>query len=463
MTEEMTDKNWRAKPPAPAPPREWKFPDLHRTTLRNGLRLIAARHSNAPLASIRVVIRSGAGAEPQDKAGLASITAGLLEEGAAGRSSMEIAEEVARLGAFLGAGADWDASYAALDVLSKNLSEGLQIVRDVLLEPHFEQDELDRARDERLTSIIQQRDDPASIAARSFSRRLYEGIRYGTPLIGSEETVAAITREDVADFYRQAYVPSNVSIVITGDVEPDDVLEMVETGFDQWEGPADVPPLPEKPRRAEATRVLVVDRPGSVQSEIRIGHVGVERATEDYFPIVVMNALLGEVFNSRIMINLRERHGYTYGARSSFVFRKHAGPFVVSTAVRSEVTVEAVREVFSELDRIRREEIAEDELEHAKNYLMGVFPATVETANDLANRIQEMELYELPTDYFEHYRENIRSVTRHDAARAAEQYISPQAATIVIVGQARDLFARLSELGHLTEVVDIDGNPIAEP
>ncbi len=460
MSDGSIPTSWRSDPPSPAPPRDWKFPELHRRTLSNGLRVIAARHSSAPLASVRAVVHSGAGAEPTDRAGLAAMTAGLLEEGAAGRGSLEIAEDVARLGAFLGAGADWDASYVALDVLSRNLDRGLEIVRDVLLHPDFEEGEIERAREERLTSIIQQRDDPASIAARNFSGRLYEGIRYGTPLSGTESTVRSIGREDITGFYRSTYVPSNVSLVITGDIDPDQVIEAVEKLFGGWEGSSGTPPGSGTPRRAESARTVIVNRPGSVQSEIRIGHVGVARSTEDYFSIVVMNALLGEVFNSRIMLNLRERHGYTYGARSSFIFRKHAGPFVVSTAVRSEVTAEAVSEIFLELDRIRREQIGEDELEHAKNYLMGVFPATVETANNLANRVQEMELYGLPVDYFEHYRENIRKVTSSDAARAAERYISPDSATIVVVGEAKDLFDRLSELGHSTEVVDIDGRPV---
>ena len=462
MSDRPTMNDWRSRPPVPAPPREWHFPALHRTTLPNGLKLIAARHSSAPLVSIRVVLRSGAGSEPIERAGLASLTAGLLDEGAGGRSSLEIAEEVARLGAFLGAGADWDASYAALDVLSKNLEGGLGILRDILREPHFDEAELERARDERLTSIIQQRDDPASIAARSFSARVFEGIRFGTPLMGTETTVGAITRDDVLDFYRRHYVPENVSVIVTGDVDPDGVQRLVEDSFSSWKGTAEVQPPGGTARSSEGTRAFIVDRPGSVQSEIRIGHVGVERATADYFPIVVMNALLGEVFNSRIMLNLRERHGYTYGARSSFVFRKDPGPFVVSTAVRSDVTIEAIKEVFSELDRIRREEIGEDELEHAKNYLTGVFPATVETANDLANRIQEMELYGLPVDYFDHYRERIAAVSSHDAARAARTYISPGSATIVIVGEAGDLHDRLAALGHTAEVIDIDGHPVVE-
>lgn len=462
MGDGMRAETWRAQPPVPAPPREWSFPAIERATLPNGLRVLCARHNNAPLVSVRVVVRLGASVEPADRAGLASLVAALLDEGAGDRDALTIAEDVARLGAFLGSGADWDASYVSLDVLSRNVQKGMEIVRDILLEPRFAEEEIDRERDRRLTMIMQQKDDPAFIAARNFSGRVYEGIRYGTPLVGTEETLGAITRGDVVDHYERIFVPANTSVVLTGDIVPDDGIGLVRELFGGWKRNAGSLPVPHEPSRREEKRFFIVNRPGSVQSEIRIGHIGVERATQDFFPIVVMNALLGEVFNSRIMLNLRERHGYTYGARSSFVFRKHPGPFVVSTAVRSEVTIEAIREIFSELDRIRNEEISEEELAHARDYLVGVFPATVETANDLANRIQEMELYDLPDDYFDDYREKILDVTPVDAARAAERYISPDSATIVIVGEARDLFDRLAELGHATEVLDVDGRPLEE-
>jgi zinc protease len=456
------DQSWRAQPPFPRDPREWHFPRIHRKTLGNGLRLLVAPATHTPLVSVRVLVRSGADSEPLERAGLASLTASLLDEGAGGRDAMTIAEDTARLGAFLGTGADWDASYAVLDVLGKNLERGFALLHDVIRSPHFDQEELDRLRDERLTTMIQQRDDPSSIAARRFSGLVYGTVRYGTPMIGTEETVQAITRDDVDRFYRSVWTPANLSLIITGDVIVEDAVALVESRLGDWSGTTDPTVAPPSVERAAGTTVFVVDRPGSVQSEIRIGHVGVERTSEDYFPIVVMNSLLGEIFNSRIMINLRERHGYTYGARSSFVFRRHAGPFVVSTAVRNEVTTEAVREVFHELDRIRNEDVSEEELTHAQDYLMGIFPATVQTANDLASRIQEMELYGLPDDYFDHYRENIGRVTRHDVARVARAYISPGQATVVIVGEASEVRERLGELGHRTEILDIDGRPMEE-
>jgi zinc protease len=457
-----TDHRWRARPPLPREPRTWHFPQIHRKVLDNGLRLLVAPATHTPLVSLRVLVRSGADCEPLEHAGLASLTASLLDEGAGGRDAMAIAEDTARLGAFLGTGADWDASWAAMDLLGKNLEQGFEILHDVIRKPHFDEEELSRLRDERLTTMIQQRDDPSSIAARRFSGLVYGPVRYGTPMIGTEDSLQAITREDVDRFYRSVWTPANLSVIVTGDVSAGQAAELVESRLGDWAGVTGSSPPPPKVERGTTTTVFLVDKPGSVQSEIRIGHVGVERTCEDYFPIVVMNSLLGEIFNSRIMINLRERHGYTYGARSSFVFRRYAGPFVVSTAVRNEVTTEAVREVFLELERIRDEDVTEEELSHAQSYLMGIFPATVQTASDLASRIQEMELYGLPDDYFDHYRANIERVTRHDVGRVARDYIAPNQATIVVVGQASEVRERLAELGHRTEILDIDGRPIEE-
>ncbi|MDX1583885.1 MAG: pitrilysin family protein, partial [Thermoanaerobaculia bacterium] len=209
MSEQMS---WRERPPSPAEPREWSFPDIERRVLSNGLRVLCARHGSAPLVSVRAVVRSGASSEPEDRAGLASLTASLLDEGAGERDALTIAEDVARLGAFLGTGADWDASYVSLDVLSRNLEPGLEIVRDVLAEPHFEQEEIDRERDRRLTTILQQRDEPSFIASRSFTGMVYEGVRWGSPLIGTEQTLQSITREDVVDHYDETFAPSNVCV-----------------------------------------------------------------------------------------------------------------------------------------------------------------------------------------------------------------------------------------------------------
>jgi len=215
------------------------------------------------------------------------------------------------------------------------------------------------------------------------------------------------------------------------------------------------------PRAIESSRIYIIDRPQAVQSEIRIGHIGVPRSCEDYFPLSVMNALLGGVFNSRINLNLREKHGYTYGARSAFAFRRQAGPFVVAAPVRNEVTRESVEEVLIELRRIRTGDVEIHDIDNTKNYLMGVFPATVQSSSDIASRLVDMELYGLPEDYFDRYRENIGAVDRNEIERVAKKYIDPDRALIVIVGSAKAIREPLGQLGMPIHELDIEGKEVA--
>jgi len=449
----------RARAPEPSPPREFHFPTLHRETLDNGLRVIVARRSAAPLVSARLVIGAGGDCDAPERSGLACLATDLLDEGAGSRTTVELAEEVARLGAFLGSGADWDASYVWLDLLGEHVARGFDLLADVVMHPRFDPAEFERIRDDQLTSILQQRDQPAAIAGKWLVRCLYGASRYGIQLIGDEDTVGAMALGDLESFYRRNFVPAEASVIVTGAIDPSEAFSMVERRFGGWRlpGKADRP----VPQQGEigSTRVLMVDRRGSVQSEIRVGHDGLPRGSEDYFPVVVMNSLLGEIFNSRIMLNLREKNGFTYGARSRFAFRRLGGPFSVATAVRNEVTASAVKEIMIELERIRSGDVSAEELEGTRNFLMGVFPSTVQTANDLANRIQEMELYDLPQDYFDRYRERIAAVTADDVTRVARSSIHPDRAAIVVVGEAAEVRDSLESLGIPLTLYDQQDSP----
>jgi zinc protease len=283
---------------------------------------------------------------------------------------------------------------------------------------------------------------------------------YGNSVVGNAESVARITIDDVRRFYRQHYVPNNASVVVAGDVSATQGASIVERTFGSWPRGAEPPRPTVTPKPIESSRIYIIDRPQAVQSEIRVGHIGVARSTEDYFPLSVMNALLGGVFNSRINLNLRERHGYTYGARSAFAFRRQAGPFVVAAPVRNEVTRESVEEVLVELRRIRTGDIEKQELDDTKNYLMGVFPATVQSASDVASRLVDMELYGLPEDYFDRYRENIAAIAREDIERVARKYIDPDRALIVIVGSAKAIREPLGQLGYPIHELDVEGKEV---
>lgn len=456
----MSANDFRATPPPPSPPRPYHFPDVERFTLDNGLRVLVARRHEAPLLTVRAVVHAGADHDTPDLPGLATLTAEMLEEGAAGRSAMDIAGEMADLGGSLFTGADWDASFVSLDALSRHLEAGLRMVADLLLRPDFPAKELERVRRERLTALLQQKDEPAAVAGNLFSRVLYGEAPYGNPASGNEASVAAITREQVLGFYGRHFAPNNTSLLVTGDVDPGRVRELVGQRFGTWERKPRAVHAPPESGQLDVSRIYLIDRPASVQSEIRIGHVGAPRASEDYFPLVVMNAVLGGVFTSRLNLNLREKHGYTYGIRSSFSFRRWAGPFVVSTAVRNEVTMEAVREIVLELQAIREGRMQDEELATARDYLQGVFPATVQSAHDLASRLQEMELYDLPVTYFDHYREMLGAVTAEDVQRVAMKYVDPDRLAIVVVGRASDIHEPLESLRHPIGLYDLEGKAV---
>lgn len=444
--------------PQPGPPRPYHFPKITRATLENGLRVLIAENHNAPIVSLRALVKSGADHDVSELAGLASLTADLLDEGAGSRDAIRLAEDVGLLGAALGTGADWDASYISMDVLSRNVEPTVDILADVTFRATMPQDGLERVRSERLMEILQQRDEPSTIAGKRFARLLYGSGTYGNSVVGNAESVARIALDDVRRYYASNYVPNNSSVVISGDIAPEVALDLARCAFTSWQRGQETRRPRVTPNAIESSKIYIIDRPQAVQSEIRIGHIGVPRSTEDYFAISVMNSLLGGVFNSRINLNLREKHGYTYGARSTFAFRREAGPFVVSAPVRNEVTRESIDQVLAELRRIRTGDIEDQELNDTKSYLIGVFPAMVQSSSDIAGRLLDMELYGLPENYFDRYRENIGTISKDDIARVANKYIDPERVLIVVVGNAAQIREPLGGLGYPLHEIDVEGN-----
>lgn len=457
-----TTKSWRTTAPEPRTARPWEFPEVSVVTLESGIRIVSASHGTAPIDVVRVVVRAGSDHDPRGLEGLAGITAGLLDEGAGGQSGADLDHQLGLLGASIASGADWDSSLIHLDVLTENLVPAMTILRQVTCEPNFDPDDLERIREERITMISQSLDDPANVASRFFSRFVYGPGRYGTPAIGTEESLRSIGRDDLEKFHADYYVPGNISIVAVGASSGERLHQATEEVFAGWKTSTSQPTMSLPPGPASSGFIHVIDRPGSVQSEIRVGHPGVSRNTEDYFPLLVMNGILGDAFNSRIMLNLRERRGWTYGAQSSFLFRRHAGPFVVSTAVRNDVTAPAVSELLSEIREMRSSQVSPEELEHAKSYIAGSFPSTVETAGGLAVQLQEVELYELPRDFLRTYRERIMEVTREDVERVARKYLDPDGSVIVIVGAGSELAEAVNQLGRPVRNYRLDGTPLEE-
>ena len=448
--------------PEPSAPRPYHFPRFERHTLDNGLRLIVAPVRKLPVVSVLAVIEAGAVADRVGREGLAQLTASALAEGAAGSDGVELTRRFERLGAEFSAHADWDIAGARLTVTASRLPEALALFGEVLTTPAFPAREVERLKAERLAELLQQRTEPRGLAEDMFARFLYApGARYALPDGGDERTVAAVTRDDVAAFWAERYRPGGTTLIVVGDVSADDARRLVEQALGAWRG--ERPPVVARPtdEAARQTRAVhLVDKPDAPQSELRLGHVGLPRRHPDYFPVTVMNALLGGLFNSRINLNLRERHGYTYGAFSHFDWRRAAGPFVVSTAVANDVTHLAAQQALLEVERFGDITVDTRELTLATDYLDGVFPIRFETTAAIAGALGGLVSYGLPEDYYDTYRANVRAVTPDDVRRVAREHLQSARLQLVVVGAADAVREPLESLafGPLT-VYDADGTP----
>lgn len=431
----------RTRPPALAPPPQLNLPTIQKRTLRNGLGAWIVESHEVPIVQVTVVVRAGAGDDTAGKFGAASLTAAMLDEGAGARSALQIADAIEFLGAALTTTSSYDASAVRLNVPVQRLDDALAVLADVALRPTFPDNELERLRQERLTSLLQARDDASSIAGMAFARIVFGAAhRYGTGTIGTEATLKTLSAQDLRAFHSTYYQPSNVTLVIVGDITTDGVVPQLEKYFGEWNSAAppkrqtEIPAAPQLVSR----QIYIVDKPDAEQSQIRIGWVGVPRSTPDYFSLLVLNTVLGGSFTSRLNQNLREQHGYAYGASSAFDMRLSAGPFVAAAGVQTDKTPEATREFFNELNGIRMP-ISADELAKAKNYIALGFPAEFETATDLSRRLEELIVYALPDNYFERYVSTVMAVTPESVRKAAEKYIDPSRLAVVVVGDRKTI------------------------
>jgi zinc protease len=428
----------RSHPPQPGPPSALHLPTIQKQKLSNGLPVWIVELHEVPVAQVNLVVFSGTANDPPGKYGVASLAAAMLEEGAGSRSALEIADAVDYLGADLGATTTSDLSAVRLHVPVARLAEALPIMADVALRPTFPKDELERQRQQRLTSLLQGRDDPPTISAVAFSRILYgKGHRYGTPQMGTAETIKTFTSEDLRGFYTTAFRPEHAVLLAVGDITAEKAMPLFEKSFGAWKASGaaaseKLPAVDEPPAR----QIYLIDKPGAPQSQIRIGRIGVPRSTTDYFPIQVLNTILGGSFSSRLNMNLREVHGYAYGASSTFDMRGDAGPFYAAAGVQTDKTAEALKEFFNELTAILKPAPA-DELARAKNYVSLRYPSAFETTGDISRRLEDALVFHLPDDYFAKYVQNIQAVTAADVQRVAQKYIKPDHLAVVVVGDLK--------------------------
>lgn len=439
----------RTRPPAPGALRPFEFPAFTRERLATGLELVLAPRAEVPLVEVLLQLPAGGDRNPLERPGLSALTASLVDEGTARRAGPEIAAAIERLGGDLATRADWNSADIEIGLLARDLDSGLELAAELAREPVFPEHELERLRQQALAELLRRRDQPAVLAEEALSAALYPGTPYGALILGDESSMAAIDRDEVRSFHAGFYRPRGGSLVVVGDFDPAAARRRIEAVFGDWsrEPPVDAPEI-----AAVATsgrRVVIVDRPTGAQTELRVVQTGVPRTHPDRTRLGLLNALLGGKFTSRLNLNLRERHGYTYGVNSRFVDRRGPGPFVVSTAVANPVAGAATREILAELERIRREPVAPEELEETRSYIVGVFPYTLQTTSAILSRLAELALWGFPDDHYERALAEIRATSAEDVLDLARRHLAPDRVTIVAVGPAGELEPQLAELGEV--------------
>jgi len=461
---ETPDAPFRQQAPAPDGKVTFVAPKVVEAKLENGLRVLLIERHDLPVVGLRLVVSAGAGDLDGARPGSLSFLGSMLEQGTTKRTALQISDDFEALGAQHGAWFDWDSGGVSVKVLTDKLDAALDLMSDVALRPSFPDAEIERLRARRIAGIAGEKSSPGTVAQNALAAALFGRAHpYGHSLGGEEIDAKKLTRAELVRSYERLFVPKNAAIVVAGDITKDSILAKLETAFGTWKrGGAGIPRGGPKPitKVASERRIVLVDRAGA-QSQIQIVRPGVPYATRDRESIVVMNAILGGMFSSRINLNLREKNAYTYGARSYFAMRHGAGPFLAGGSVFAAKTIPAIKEVFNELEGLRRDGPTEDELALAKESIRLGMPGRFETAGDVASAVAELVVYDLPLDDFDKRLARIEAVTAADVKRVAAAYLEAKAMSVIVVGDKASLAPQLESLGMGPfEERDAYGNPL---
>ncbi len=420
--------------PATAPEHPLQAPVPEKTVMPNGLTMLSVTRAGLPITQLDMVLRVGAFNDPAEKPGLAAFTASMLNTGTTTRSAAQIEDLMAKYGSSLNISIDEDSTTLSATVLSEYVPEVIAVMADVIQHPAFAADEITRMRKQRLAELEHLEADPSSKADDVFQHTVYGKHPYAHAAIGNKKALESITRKDLVGFHARWFTPQASAVIVVSDLSTGRIQEWMNTAFGPWQGKNLLArTLIEQPPQAKEA-LTVIDRPGAVQSQVRMGHIAVPRNHPDYYPLLICNAILGGLFNSRINMNLREDKGYTYGARSQFDFRVGPGPFVVSTGVHTEVTGPALREIVKEIALIRTEAVHPDELQAAiKRYSLSL-PGQFQTVEQTASMFVNLFIHDLPLDYYSHLPAELAKVTAQDVLRVARAHLDPAKMTVVIVG-----------------------------
>lgn len=432
--------------PRTLPPREVKFPPYELRTLPNGLQVVVVMHNEQPAVSVRLIVRAGGAQDPANKPGLAALMASLLDQGTTTRSAEQVADTIDSAGGELETGVGRDLSFSRVVVMKDSLSLGMNLLADVVRNPAFSGEELERQRKQTVSALQVSYQDPDYVANMVFDRLVYGANPYGYPGNGTAESVQQITRDDLVAFHRIYFAPNNSLLAVVGDVGVDEAMAAVTKAFGDWQR-REVPPFNPVDPPEPARRVIVLDKPDSVQTEIRVGHLGIPRKTPDFTAVDLAMRILGGEGANRLHRVLRTERGLTYGASADTETFKRSGEFVAQTNTRSETTGEALRLIVDEYWRLRRERVNDRELSDAKAYLTGHFPLTIETPDDIATQVLNALFYELPLDELQTFRQRVNGVTVDDVARVAFKYLRPDRLSVVLVGNASAFIDQLKGVG----------------
>lgn len=452
----MTE-DFRRTAPEPLENISFDIPKPFETKLANGLKIVIFENNRLPLVSLRLAFFSGDADEPKDSTGITSALTSMLNEGTENYSSKQLAEEIERLGAHISASSSSDFTIVSASGLSLYTPDIFRLFSEIILRPVFPESELTLYKQNTIESLKFQRSQPDFLANEQMARILYGEHPYSI-ISPKASDIEKINRTLLQEFHRQKFIPNNAILIVVGDVHKDAIIGEIEDHFSSWqEGKVENIEQQNLPERKNKT-LTIVDRVGSAQTNIVLGNIAIERTNPDYFPVLLMNQVLGAGASSRIFMNLREEKGYTYGAYSRVDTKKLSGEFEATAEVRTAVTGESLKEFFYELNRIRDEPVSDKELQDAKNFLAGVFPIRAETQEGLTNLIVSQKLYNLPEDYLQTYRENVKAVTFEEMQIVAGKYVHPDKIAIVIVGDGEEILQQAKDFADEIEIFDTEGN-----
>lgn len=449
----------REDPPPPLLAPDVKFPDFELRRLDNGLQVVYVGAHEQPAVNVRLVVRAGTSSDPTLKPGLAAMTAQLLDQGTTMRGAQEIAQTIDNIGGAMGVGAGTDLSYVNVLVLKDSFDLALDMLSDVARNPAYAQTEVDRQRQQVLSEMQVSYDDPAYVSSIVFGRLVYGDHPYGMPQSGTPQSLMRITRNDLIEFHRNHYLPNNAILAVVGDVSAEEAFAGVARALSDWpRGVLPTPDLTEQP--PPSNRLVIVDKPGAVQTAVRVGHLALPRAHPDYLALDMAVKILGGEGGNRLGSVLRTDRSLTYSASAEMAGRQFAGDFMAQTDTRSSATAEVLRLTVDEISRMQRERVSRRELRRAKDYLAGHFPLTIETPNAIAAQVLEAILFGLELDDLERYPERINAVTEDDIQRVARKYLKPGLLSMVLVGDASTFVNDLSGVGfdsyELVPITELD-------